>query len=396
MEKVIGQGKELLREDRLLFVCLIFYCVLFAGFFFLKTGIHRNIFYASLPFSLVALIKYRYDLKSIFLENRIAICLAGVFLLYLCLSLLWSDVNEQGREFEKTKILLFLPLSLATLHLLVKRIAFSYDWLVSSFIAAATLTGLYLLGDYVLNRWGGRLEGLGRAENSVLAGYLYSIAFMGVMYSKVFANMAWKYKAAILTLLIVVMLCTLSRGPLLALGITFWILLMVKGHYKIGLGMILIGLCGLLVIFSTSLKKHIPIVNRTDTGRTQVWIQAIDRIGEKPVFGYGIGSKFYYEFKKPMNKGYETVSHPHNLYLSVWIQGGIVGLALLLAVMSSYIARAYRFAKGNQEFWPLAVLTSCAIMGFYDFGGPYVNLGVLWAAFWYQYPLMANLKPKTT
>lgn len=316
------------------------------------------------------------------------------FLLYMALSLFWSQTDEAGREFDKAKILLFLPISLASLYLLTSRVRFAFDWLVTAFVAMAAITGVYLLINLGLDGWLYRLKGLGRADNSVMGGYLYAIAIMAVLYATTFRSWPLQVRIALCLLLGTVLFFTLSRGPILALALTVFGICLLQKHYRFCCGLVLAAALGGAVILGAGWQKEIPVINRPDTGRTQVWEQVIDKVEERPLFGYGIASKFYYDIKNRHGKISEVSSHPHNFYLATVMQGGMVALTFMMGMIGLFLAGAYALARNTQEYWPLAALTSCCIMGLYDFGGLYTNLGVGWLVFWYQFALIAALRDK--
>lgn len=397
LQRIIGEARALYLQDKVIFALLMLYCAIFAGFFFLPTDAHRDVFYLSLPLTLYAAFRDREFLKQFYVAHKAHILLPALYLGYLAISLFWSDTTEEGREFDKGKIFLFLPLSMLGIFLTVKRADIAYTWLVRAFVAGALLSALYILPLHWIENYTSkyipRLEGLGRAENSVMAGYLYSMALLAVVYAKTFVQMAWKYRLIIGATLILVMLCTMSRGPLLALGVAVGVMALQKKQYKLIAAGLLAIIAAAIVMFSTGLREEIPIINRTDTGRTQVWAQSIVQIAERPFFGYGVGSKFIYDYVVPSDR-VEQASHPHSFYLGTLIQGGIVSLALLLGIMFLVARGSLRLCRETGDGWPLAVFVSFATLGLYDFGGVYVNLGVVWVAFWFQYALiMAREKP---
>ncbi len=397
LKPIIDDARALYHKDKVIFALLILYCAIFAGFFFLPTDAHRDIFYLSLPLTLYVAFRNWAFLKQFYAAHKAAILLPAFYLGYLAISLFWSDTTEEGREFDKGKILLFLPLSMAGIFLTVKKAEIAYKWFVYAFVTGAVVSGLYLLPLHFIENYAAlympRLEGLGRAENSVMAGYLYGMAFLAVTYAKSFAKVTWKYRIAIAVVMITVMLCSMSRGPLLAVAIAVGAMTLQKKQYRFFAGGVLAALVALVVIFSTGLREQIPIINRADTGRPQVWEQSVEQIAERPLFGYGVGSKFTYPYSVQGGR-VEQASHPHSFYLGTLVQGGIVSLALLLGIMFLVARGSWRLCKDTGDGWPFAVFVSFATLGLYDFGGVYVNLGVVWVAFWFQHALiMAREKP---
>ena len=69
----------------------------------------------------------------------------------------------------------------------------------------------------------------------------------------------------------------------------------------------------------------------TSVGNRLEWYtNTVTLIAEKPVFGSGTGS-FSYEYQKLANRlGLETTTNPHNEYLMIGMQWGVIGIALFL------------------------------------------------------------------
>lgn len=397
LQPILDDAKILYKKDKPVFFLLLLFCAIFGGFFFMPTDLHRDVFYISLPFCSYVVYKNRSSLKEFFLAHKLSIIPVVGYLIYISVSLFWSDVTEEGREFDKAKIILFLPLSMAGLFLLTRRNEQAYPWMVYTFVFSAFLSGIYLLGSYLcysisMDRWA-RLEGLGRAENSVMASYLYAMAVLALMYEKPLSKLAWQYRLIIAGVLFGIMLLCLSRGPLLAFGASVGAMMLFKKQYKRIAFCTVVALLAVATVLYTGTRKDIPIANRGDTGRTQVWDRATDLIAERPLFGYGIGSKFAYPYS---NAGYriEFASHPHSFYLATLVQGGFVSLGFLFWIMGIMFFKSLHLQQQEGEGWPLAVFLSFAALGFIDFGGVYVNLGVVWVAFWYQYAMiMARENP---
>jgi len=81
-------------------------------------------------------------------------------------------------------------------------------------------------------------------------------------------------------------------------------------------------------------------------GRGQMWAAAWDNISQSPVTGYGLGSS-------GVMSGRIEGFYPHNLFLQAWVDGGLVGLLLLIAVVLipvSYLAHRL-FTSEKYGLW---------------------------------------------
>lgn len=95
------------------------------------------------------------------------------------------------------------------------------------------------------------------------------------------------------------------------LAISIFIGLFVSGKFS-----------GILVILGTIFNK-----GSTLSGRTVIWREAIDKIAKAPILGYGTleGGAFF--------KVGTYTWYSHNQYLDIWLQGGIICLIILMAIV---------------------------------------------------------------
>ena len=85
--------------------------------------------------------------------------------------------------------------------------------------------------------------------------------------------------------------------------------------------------------------------------RADMWIYAIDRIHEKPIWGWGLDSAR--KFDSPVELGgYEWVAiqmHPHSAPLNLWIEGGVVGVFLFVISILAGGLLLYHFGSKNNK-----------------------------------------------
>lgn len=111
------------------------------------------------------------------------------------------------------------------------------------------------------------------------------------------------------------------------------------------------------------------------SSRLIMWKQALDMIGESPVFGSGV-----------LSFHYETWNNPHNQHLNILVQGGFVGYVLFLWLfLASYREANYLFRIGADPFtkafglgMSLAALSLCIANFFGDRWSYYVLTGYFW------------------
>ena len=86
--------------------------------------------------------------------------------------------------------------------------------------------------------------------------------------------------------------------------------------------------------------------------------ESLDRIIKKPILGYGTGS-FGTIFNNEVKSGhiFETHTTPHNQYLYVWFELGILGLLLLLSIFYHQIKGLFKKKDGiHRALLPLSFM----------------------------------------
>jgi exopolysaccharide production protein ExoQ len=126
---------------------------------------------------------------------------------------------------------------------------------------------------------------------------------------------------------------------------------------------------GILVFFVLVYRQEIfTLIGKSPdmTGRTDIWKAVLGLIGQRPLQGWG-----WISYWMPGVKPYEglivrdnvTYYEAHNSYLDVWLQLGIFGLLLLVALLAFTFIKLWRLAVRHTSplyLWPL--LTFVALL----------------------------------
>ena len=127
------------------------------------------------------------------------------------------------------------------------------------------------------------------------------------------------------------------------------------------------------------------------SGRNLVWPYVISKIRESPVFGFGRESMVRTGLKDTLEKEvsiYEAVSHPHNAYLEVLLDSGLIGFVIIVGLhMVIWIYSVRLFVDPGDPLYKavggvaLALLTGHLVdyMGGQTFYPQEIDLG-LWCA----------------
>lgn len=368
-----------------------------AGFFFLETSQHRIFLYLSMLCGIVCI--YKNNAWEIF-KNKDALWLVtAAFLGFIALSLLWSQGMDAERIWQKLKPALFIVITMATAIFLLRQNDKNWAKAQEIFVTSALLSALILLvlnaneiiSAYLLNETGRiwRLEGMGRAINENLAGLLYGIAALLSLFIKgdlIKLYASKKIRISVFLLLSLILFLTISRGAMLSYLAVSCILILLSITKSIQMEKMrkvavlsLIGALGVVVIFTYVLPDVADyMIQRGSTGRLQIWEIAWGHACQSPLYGQGIGTKYTYEV---YDKMHIVVGHAHNLYLSTFLQTGIIGLSLFLIIIISCLQKSYRLAREN-DMAPVIMVSFGLVFGIVDFGGYYTNLGVTWIVFW--------------
>lgn len=118
-----------------------------------------------------------------------------------------------------------------------------------------------------------------------------------------------------------------------------------------------LGVLGLLALAVVLLTEFVDMgvrgfLARADTYRFDIWLSTLERLLERPFFGQGLNSarEIYLE-----SEG-EIFYSPHNIFLSVGLVGGFLGLSIFLAVYFFVFYYAIVIGKTFGEWFPLSVL----------------------------------------
>jgi len=82
--------------------------------------------------------------------------------------------------------------------------------------------------------------------------------------------------------------------------------------------------------------------------RIRLWQHMFDKIGDRPWLGYGFGRLIQAkELTHELDDSYLT--HAHNIFASQWLQTGVVGLGLFVAVLAALSATCVRYLRSRDD-----------------------------------------------
>lgn len=128
-----------------------------------------------------------------------------------------------------------------------------------------------------------------------------------------------------------------------------------------------------LTLHKTSLTRE-DVMPLSSRHRIEIWRVVGERILEKPVLGWGLDSSRMIpnendrtDFPQIVRDGNIIPLHPHNLFLQILLETGIVGAALLLALGLAVLRRIGAWPHPDRAF-ALALYGTAITMATFDYG----------------------------
>ena len=273
---------------------------------------------------------------------------------YYGLAMLWGDNHENSSWIFQRVPLLLMFIIFATANFKKKAfkfgaIAFLITTFISALIAIAIDFGIIQeLYNYT------NMISLNNDHKSAFIKYNYHnllLAFSALLCFYLLIEKQTKYPIILLLFILIYGWSIFSEAGRAGHLIFILFFILYSAYYIKQKALIVLGLLGLLsVILIGSYKFSHPFKVRIDEGVEvvlnkgkrpgkikdirYVFVQeSISYIKEKPFLGYGTGS-FGTIFNREVKSGHKFHTHttPHNNYLYVWFELGIVGLILLLSI----------------------------------------------------------------
>ena len=268
--------------------------------------------------------------------------LSLLFIMYLLATLIWG---HKGNSSDYMHIFI-RSLSVLVFYALTMELSLSDKWFmdrVFTIMIWASLLGtlIYIFVFHYPFRYPPmRLNDIGVLRNAIQAGSTFGMILIILYYSVLGEKRFWANSLYILSFvsLLAIVLLTQSRGPLMALFLAFLVGSFMSRDSK----MLIILLCMALgvVLFLSSGEGFLydMIITRGTSNRLYIFQCVIDKIQEKFILGHGILLKF----SCVLSNG-TVIPHPHNLYLSIWLYGGLVGLSLLILLLAKGLWQGYLY-----------------------------------------------------
>ncbi|MEW7312997.1 O-antigen ligase family protein [Buttiauxella gaviniae] len=270
-----------------------------------------------------------------------------IFLLYFSLSNLWSSNPENITS--TLKHVLYL---LAFICLYRQLEIFGYK----KYVMGAVFIGMTFLSVLTLIMVDKSTLAVNRLDNAFpwapdnvidLGGYMVIGIFCGIIFIRE-TRKNWLY--LLMPVLLISLILTQSRGPLIAFMAAFILLFIVNPAYSKKNALFGIAIIA-AVIFTIFMTKFSNVfIDRFETLYQQsfirfgIWHNALETGMQKPIWGWGYDKSLTF-----VNSVGQNISTTHTIYLASFLKGGIVGFLLFMSVIGYGLLQSFKHLKINQK-----------------------------------------------
>lgn len=306
------------------------------------------------------------DLTSLVVPPQVVV---PVLLLVLaaCVALLTiADPSHRAESLREVRMVIVEPLVFLATARIVLGDAKWRSWTGAAFIAVGATLALYAVIQVALNLGGVATESVLRATGPYthpnnLALFLER-TFLFTLAVTVLRPRWWPLwlLGGIQSAGIGV---TYSRGALLAIAVAVSVLMLLVGMHR-WLGVLAFG--GLCVGGAAFLLTPDRILDAGGMGseptRFAIWRSSVRMAMDHPIFGVGPDQFLYQYWRRyvePMGWPERFTSHPHNLFLDIWLRLGVTGLAAFAALivgLTWWVRRT--FASIRDDVWSMGAVVA--------------------------------------
>jgi O-antigen ligase len=300
--------------------------------------------------------------------------------------LILASMFSPDNEFASLKIVEFLLLAYLPLLLSLK-VATNRRLIDQYLLSVLSLSGLVIsfsVLQLLLAGTSDRIAVLG--SNTIATGQAAAIGpLLGVSMLPIFPMRLKVLIIAATPLAVFVAVASGSRGPIFVGAATAVILILVRSRHTVrDLILLTIGAIGITgILVSSSVRSLLPemslwriqvfldallswdwsAVDTSTAARLRLFQHAIDLFESRPILGYGAGG---FEWSMDRIVGLEIYFSPHNLYLQIASDVGIVGILLLLLFFGLTLFNGWRYRHDPRGVAALSLSLFVLIYGFVD------------------------------
>lgn len=328
-----------------------------------------------LMFSVIGLLLVTKEFKGFFKKNRTGLFSLALIFGYFCFSLIYGGFIEEGQNkfygIINNGISSFLGFYILFRSSKIRNDQFAQMLLITSILMTVYILTFYgfSAGNILDFNWFREVcTIIENTQEHKIIGYQHigmNTAFaLGILFSK--KRLATKESIYYCIMCMWLTLMTGARQAMLAVVAIIalrYCLFGNSGIYKVKLKYIALSILFLAFIYNLAYYLNIEVITQTieegDTGRNLLKIQALSIFSLEPFFGQGLGG-----FYKLTGEDY-----PHNFFLEILCECGLIGAIYFTAVCFSYIKhnriRLYQQTANNSLYiiMMIALTIRCMVSG---------------------------------
>lgn len=130
-------------------------------------------------------------------------------------------------------------------------------------------------------------------------------------------------------------------------------------------------LCVLIFVIEPTSWDRIKEIDlskdKPESTRIRLWQTSINMIKDKPIWGIGLGNfgKLFDRYK--VEGTYDTTCHPHNDFLNVAVNSGLLGLLAYLSIWAVFLYSTIKSAFKNKKTGIIEAVQISGIVGIIAF-----------------------------
>ena len=251
-------------------------------------------------------------------------------------------------------------------------------------VAAGGAACLAIAGFYLQPPEMGRLLGPGQIQNELIASQAFTVGALFAVHAllrpQVAAARVWPWLfAASATAMIAAVALTGARTGWLALAVGFGVLVLAHrtpNRFWAWAALWVAAIFALLAVLVWHEGAREWLLPRGASYRLLIWEQVLAQALEAPWFGNGLLAD------DNLSTPDGVFLHPHSVYLSLFHQGGLVGLGLFAALIGATAVALSRQLRRPDACLALALLAAGAVVALLDGHQLIHKVGVVWWLFW--------------
>ncbi len=186
-------------------------------------------------------------------------------------------------------------------------------------------------------------------DANYVAMYLEPPFAMGAAFLMLSRDLKWKLAGAAWTLVTgAALVLTFSKGAYLALFGLLALIVVTVPRWRVALVAVVMA-AALAATQVPLLMARMQTIASSVDGRVQVFGNAFEVIRQHPLFGVGLAG-YTYSFRGAMSEIY-----PHDIWLTFWVEVGIVGLAAFAFIYFAVQWRGWRLWPATEGLWRTAL-----------------------------------------